>query len=250
MMIILTFHRVTATAQERPEFYTTQAAELEHKLDLLESSGFKPLAPLDLLEPSRAPKSGYLLTFDDGTRDHYEVVYPLLERRKLKGIFFVPTSKIGREGYLTAEQVGEMSRAGQIIGSHSHEHRRLDVLMEEDIRVQLEVAGKVLTDLTGWRPEFFAPPGGYMNRRVSEMALESGARAIRTMKWGYNRSLDLTCIECMPVNRFMTESEFQGVLRFRGMGVKYAAKQFSRKLIPSSSYERARNAYFRMLGRN
>jgi hypothetical protein len=34
------------------------------------------------------------------------------------------------------------------------------------------------------------------------------------------------------------------------MGFKYAAKQFSRKLIPSSSYERARNAYFRMLGRN
>lgn len=249
MIIILTFHRVLAGAQERPEFYTTQAADLEHKLDLLQSSGFKPLAPLDLFA-NGSQTSGYLLTFDDGTRDHYDVVFPLLDRRKLKGIFFVPTAKIGREGYLTAEQISAMSRAGQIMGSHSHEHRRLDVLMEEDIRVQLEVAGGILDELTGRRPEFFAPPGGYMNRLVSELALESGARGIRTMKWGYNRRLDLTRIECVPVNRFMTEKEFQGVLRFRGMGVQYAAKQVSRKLIPSGSYEKARNAYFRMLGRN
>jgi peptidoglycan/xylan/chitin deacetylase (PgdA/CDA1 family) len=250
MILVLTYHRVSALRESEPEFYTTQASQLERWLDLLESNGFHALKPGELIDPGYQPKSGYLLTFDDGTRDHYDVVFPLLERRGIRGIFFVPTAKLGREGYLTADQVRSMWRAGQAIGSHSHEHRRLDRLMEEDIRVQLEVAGTTIAELTGEWPEYFAAPGGFMNRQVHQRALESGARAIRTMKWGYNRNLDLTSIECVPLNRFMKEKEFMGVLRFQGLGMKYVAKQISRRLIPDSAYERARNAYFRTVGRN
>jgi hypothetical protein len=34
------------------------------------------------------------LTFDDGFRDHYETVYPILKRRDLSGIFFPPADPI------------------------------------------------------------------------------------------------------------------------------------------------------------
>lgn len=33
-----------------------------------------------------------LLTFDDGLKDHYDHVYPLIKERGIKGFFFIPTS--------------------------------------------------------------------------------------------------------------------------------------------------------------
>src|SRR2546430_12138899 len=53
-----------------------------------------------------------------------------------------------------------------------HEHRRLDEFGEEDIRVQMEVSRALIGDITGTPPIIFAPPGGYMNRRVQAIAME------------------------------------------------------------------------------
>ena len=104
----------------------------------------------------------------------------------------MPTAKLDRAGYLTSKLVTELSRAGQTIGLHSHEHRRLDWLGEEDIRVQMQLSHRIIEDLTGEPPVFFAPPGGYMNRRIRDIALETGIRVIRTTRWGYNPNPDLT----------------------------------------------------------
>src|SRR5712671_1460307 len=44
--------------------------------------------------------------------------------------------------------------------------------------------------------------------RLRNLASEMGVPAIRTMRWGYNRKLHLTALDCIPVNRFVTEREF------------------------------------------
>lgn len=40
---------------------------------------------------SALPENAFLLTFDDGLADHTEVVFPILEARGLRGVFFVQT---------------------------------------------------------------------------------------------------------------------------------------------------------------
>lgn len=50
----------------------------------------------DLRAGKALPPDNFILTFDDATADHAEVVAPLLARRGWKAAFFVPTSKLNR----------------------------------------------------------------------------------------------------------------------------------------------------------
>jgi peptidoglycan/xylan/chitin deacetylase (PgdA/CDA1 family) len=246
MILVLTYHKVLAGPDPKSGFYTIRAQQLEHHLELLAQSGFHALSPEELAGGKPPPERSYLLSFDDGTADHYEVVLPLLARYGRRAVFFVPTAKLDRPGYLLSTQVAEMSRAGQTIGLHSHEHRRLDWLGEEDIRVQMDISRQIIRDLTGKQPLFFAPVGGYLNQCVRNVALESGVRVIRAMEWGYNHKLDFAALQCIPVNRHFTEDEFRQVLEFRRRSaVLYAAKQITKRVIAPQAYESLRRIVFR-----
>ncbi len=59
------------------------------------------------------------LTFDRGAATDYTTVFPLLKERGLRGTFNVMTSAVEKPGYVTWEQLREMSKAGMEIGSNS-----------------------------------------------------------------------------------------------------------------------------------
>ncbi len=264
---MLTYHKVARAPGAEPEFYTVTPDQLDHQLELLARSDLPALQPEDLLTsrssrprssqsnvplnltvpPERAGWSaptGYLLTFDDATVDHYETVLPTLTRYNRRAIFFTPSSKLNRPGYLTTEQARKISQAGHTLGLHSHEHRRLDWLGEEDIRVQMELSMEALGAIAGERPRMFAPPGGFIDRRVRKIALEHGLEVIRTMRWGYNQRFDPKALECVPVNRFFTDQQFRRTLQFRNRSFLYAAKELAKKVLPTKAYERLRAAVF------
>jgi peptidoglycan/xylan/chitin deacetylase (PgdA/CDA1 family) len=52
---------------------------------------YEPVDPADLIAAVRSgsplPENGFVLTFDDGVRDHWDNVLPVLDRHGLKGIF-------------------------------------------------------------------------------------------------------------------------------------------------------------------
>ena len=69
--------------------------EFVEQLDWLQDN-FEIVSPADFVQNLKdgqpiSTKPSCLLTFDDGTRDHWEVVAPILERRSLTGVFFVLT---------------------------------------------------------------------------------------------------------------------------------------------------------------
>src|SRR3954470_3773109 len=144
MILVLTYHKVLRDTRSDPDLYTTSSDTFARHLDLLAQSGIRPLSPPELLQWQAGDKDrkepAYVLTFDDGTQDHFENVLPLLERQHRHAIFFVPTSKVGRDGYLSTDTLRELSRRGHMIGLHGHEHRRMDELGEEDIRVQMQLS--------------------------------------------------------------------------------------------------------------
>jgi len=249
MILFLTYHKVLRGPEAKPEFYTTWAEQMERQLEMLARTGFHALCPAELLSVKANPLPSYILSFDDGTEDHHKVVLPLLARYNCRAIFFVPTAKLNRAGYLTTQQVSEISRAGHAIGGHSHEHSRLDRFVEEDIRVQMELSRQILGELMGTPPVFFAPPGGFIDARVSAIAFESGVRAIRTMRWGYNRQPNLAALDCIPVNRFFTDEDFGRILKFRkNRTLLYGAKEVTKKLLPAKAYETLRNRVFGFRG--
>ncbi|MCU0783750.1 MAG: polysaccharide deacetylase family protein [Verrucomicrobia bacterium] len=247
MILFLTYHRVCADAkfaQDR-EFYAVSRSTLAQHLRDLIAAGMSPLDLSTLSTSADQTSRRCYLSFDDGTQDHCESVLPLLQEFNLRAVFFVPTAKLDQPGRLTRSQLRELADAGQTIGCHSHEHKRMDTMSAGEIRRQFDTSQKILRQETGAAPWIFAPPGGFINSAVCAAALDSGLRVIRTMRWGFNRQPDLTALETVPLNRHTTDRQFQKILAGRQSRFLYLGKQAAKALVPARAYERLRALAFR-----
>lgn len=250
MIFFFTYHKIRwDDAVGTPEFYSVARSQFVRHLDVLVGAAIPGADAAGLLQPQPPNGPRYVLSFDDATLDHYETAFPLLRERGLRGVFFVPTGKLNRPGHLTNAQVQEMSRAGQTIGLHSHEHKRLDLLDDDEMREQFGRSKRILTGLTGAGSWIFAPPGGFINEHVREVALGFGAQAIRTMRWGFNEKLDLTAMETIPVNRYTDDRIFRKIIEQRQSRFLYFAKETAKTLVPAHAYERLRGLLFRLKGK-
>lgn len=242
-VFILTYHRLPAQSSRDPNFYDVSPADLSAHLDALWARGLAPLDPHEVPDG----KPGYLLTFDDGTRDHFEVVRPILRARGERGVFFIPTAKIGGENRVTLGEVRALADEGHVVGCHSHEHIRLDQLSAEAVREQLTTALTQLREITGRDTHWFAPPGGFSSEAVRQVAAELGLRAVRTMQWGRNETLHLDGLECIPLNRSLTPKQLGNILDGRGLAwlkALYLGKQALKALLPMRAYQSTRAAIF------
>lgn len=158
MIYFFTYHKVReSNGLGGSDFYTISPAQLDCQIEILNARGFKPLKMQDLLQNRTPAQGSYILSFDDGTSDHYDAVFPLLQKHGCQGIFFIPTAKLNKEGYVTNAQIQKLAAAGHMIGFHSHEHRRLDMLSAEEIHRQIALSQTIITDITGTKPVIFPP---------------------------------------------------------------------------------------------
>jgi peptidoglycan/xylan/chitin deacetylase (PgdA/CDA1 family) len=114
-----------------------------------------------------------VLTFDDGFKDNYDVVLPLLERYGFPAVIFVPTDYLGRENFweqhhyniprreiVTAEQLADMHRRGLALGGHTCSHPHLSELPSEAAEREIATGRAVIEELIGEPVRTFAYPFG------------------------------------------------------------------------------------------
>lgn len=108
------------------------------------------------------PLNRYILTFDDGTIDHYEYLEELSKIDTTK-IFFISTNNIGKDGYLTIDHIKEMmTYSGIEFGGHSHDHKNLKNMSLLDsinhIKEDTNDMIKWFNDNLGFTPSKFCYP--------------------------------------------------------------------------------------------
>lgn len=95
-MKAIMYHYVRGETERPPNYYHLDVDDFRRQLDYFEDNfGFVPKEEfLSVVrgnqDVSQLP-TGVVLTFDDGLRDHYDVVFPELQKRGLWGIFYIPT---------------------------------------------------------------------------------------------------------------------------------------------------------------
>ena len=241
MITILTYHDVFSVAPAREaRHYDITAELLRQHLEVLATAAMVSLAPEKLQVPARLGSSSYFLSFDDGAAQHAGVTAPLLEAAGVRGIFFVPTQRLNRAGYLTTEDVKRMHDAGHVFGLHGHQHRRLDHLSESALEEEFSSSRKILREITGQNPWIFAPVGGYHSPRLTEVAKRHGVLAIRTMRWGLNRRPDPYDLETVPLSRDFDGITLLKILKSGHFGSGYGTKEFFKNLLPETLYQRIR----------
>ena len=102
-----------------------------------------------------------LLTIDDGFSSFYENAWPYLKNKKIPFILFISTREIGKNGYMTWDQIREIqnSKIG-IIGNHSHTHDYLVDLTNKKINYDIDQSIKILKKELGYNPNYFSYPFG------------------------------------------------------------------------------------------
>ena len=239
MLLVLTYHRIVKNPGDINGFFDVCAGEIEAHLQAALQIWGRAATPADIQNEKRqgdSSRTGFLVTFDDGTADHYFTAAPLLERHGLHGVFFVNTARLGADGYLTLEQCRELQARGHAIESHAHQHKPLVGLPEDQLRSQLTESRQRLCDNGLGQWNLFAPPGGIYDAAVVQAAKTCGYRSLRTIDWGYNRKLNPFAVESIIINRRLAGRWFRLMALPNAEAAKktaYRVKQTVKNGLPS-----------------
>jgi peptidoglycan/xylan/chitin deacetylase (PgdA/CDA1 family) len=243
---IITYHALAA-AHVPDDVYTVTLSEFEQQLDLMRQSGVPIASALPESWFENTSSSGHQIgiTFDDGLKSDL-LAAALLEKNGLSGIFFISTANIGKAGYLDQADIRQLETMGMHVGSHSHDHVRLNTLSIENARQQMRVSKEQLESILLRPVDALAFPGGGYDRSVISAAFESGFRYLMTTDWGFNRIPENASRAVFKRNNILHGMQDRDFLRLitlqsdRQRHLIFHSKQVVRKILPENVYRKIR----------
>ncbi|WP_316798191.1 polysaccharide deacetylase family protein [Pedobacter frigidisoli] len=171
---ILCYHQVRnwkPTDGKVGKDYIVEIQNFKDQMKMLSDSGYHTILPDQLyayLNTGAAlPSKPIMLTFDDTDEDQFTIVRPTLDKLGYKAVYFIMTVSIGRKGkfvdYMSKEQIKQLSDEGNVIGSHTYDHKNFKKYAGKDWEEQLDKPTKKLEEITGKTMTEFAYPFGLWN---------------------------------------------------------------------------------------
>jgi peptidoglycan/xylan/chitin deacetylase (PgdA/CDA1 family) len=133
------------------------------------------------------PRNSVVITFDDGRGDNYDHAYPVLKKYNFPATIFIITQWVGKNPYLTREQIMEMSENRIDFGSHTRHHRHLPDLSEDELRDEIFNSKKDIEAALNKQINHFCYPSGGFTELSKELIREAGYRSATTTNRGAHR---------------------------------------------------------------
>lgn len=121
-MPVLMYHHMVPEGQDCNAM-TITPGKFRADLDIILAKGYTPVLPGELAEGAPLPEKPILITFDDGYRSNYDLVYPILREYGVKACIsiIVLMPDLPTDNFCTWEQLREMTDSGLVeVGSHSY----------------------------------------------------------------------------------------------------------------------------------
>lgn len=243
-VVVLLFHEIIGNDQKLSNNYQHRFSDFEKQLDYLMQEGYTTILPSEIsrFKACGAGNKIIMLSFDDGTPSHYNVVYPMLRKRHYKGVFFVIAENLGERYGLSESQLVEMSNNGMEIGSHSFSHPFLDELGEKEVFLELNQSKRKLSESIGKDVTSFAPPGGWYNDLVIKIAKNVGYTSFFSCNIGTNDiSQSIYVYNRIEVSGDMSLDEFKRLLtpsQILSDKLKQSMKFFVHRVLGSNNYKK------------
>ena len=110
-----------------------------------------------------------LLTVDDAFLSFYNEAWPFLKENKIPFILFVSTEPVGKNGYMTWDQIKEIEATDfGFIGHHSHTHEYLIDKSNEEFILDIKKANQIFLDRLGYVPTLFSYPFGEYSKFMKD----------------------------------------------------------------------------------
>ena len=154
-----------------------------------------------------------LITIDDGFKSFYEEAWPYLKENNIPFILFVSTDPIGKNGYMTWNQIIEIedSKLG-IIGHHSHTHEYLIDMTNEDFINDIETASKIFKEKLGYVPTIFSYPFGEYSKFMKDYISEKF-----TLAFGQHSGVIDVNKDRFELPRFPINEKYGDLKRFKSV---------------------------------
>ena len=208
---ILMYHGVSDNTWGAAELFV-RPADLEAQIAWLLENGYDLITFEDWAHLEDYDKP-VMLTFDDGYRDNYEELFPILQKYNAKATVFVITGSVDiHDTTLSYMQVREMAQSGLVsIQSHTYTHPHLDQCDEEELHQQMMNSKLMIARMTRYEPFVLCYP--YGDR--SDLSLEVTAEYFR-FGLAMNGGLYTTGDEVYEIPRYYV-SRYTSMAEFRAM---------------------------------
>lgn len=178
---ILMYHSIDYTADKKNKI-TVSPEAFTRQMKFLRDNGYNVI-PLNeavyyIKDKKRPPSKTLAITLDDGYENNYKNAFPAARKYNIPITIFVVTDIVGRKGYLTWEEIKEMSDSGVVdIESHTRSHPWLTGLDGGALKEELEDSKKILEEKLGKKIDYVCYPMGGYNERVKKAAGAAGYKA-------------------------------------------------------------------------
>ena len=135
-------------------------------IEIIEKNKLFFLNPKNLENTFDIPKKQkkILLTIDDAFSSFYLNAWPYLKKNKIPFILFVSTETVGKNGYMTWDEIIELEKEDFVfIGNHSHSHEYFITYEIEKFLNDINKSIKIFKNKIGYNPIFFSYPFGEYN---------------------------------------------------------------------------------------
>lgn len=195
---ILLYHRVTTNPKFKNSRWSVTPTNFESQVKYLQDQGYGFVKMTEsyqkFLSASSTPYHKTLaLTFDDGYRDFYTTVFPLLKKYNISATIFVITKDVGKNGNVTWEMLKEMVGSGLVeVGSHTVSHKYSTKLSKGALVEEFAGSKAIIEEKLGLPIFVLAYPYGAANATVYEAAKQAGyLGAVRVMAGGRPNANDV-----------------------------------------------------------
>jgi len=135
----------------------------KEQMEIIKNSSYTFSNPKNFEENFSSPKKNkeILITIDDAFLSFYLEAWPFLKQNKIPFILFVSTEPVGKNGYMTWEQIKEVgAEEFAVIGHHSHSHGYLIDKDNNFFISDIEKANEKFLKNLGYIPNLFSYPFG------------------------------------------------------------------------------------------
>lgn len=189
---VLTYHRVVSMPAVGLPDLIVDPANFAAELGALASGGYHTVSQAQLFDAlyhgASLPAKPILISVDDGYVDDVRTILPDLERLHMVATFFVITGRMTEPGFLSADQIRELDRAGMDVGDHTAHHVDLRLLTPSELQSETAGSRQVLEHVLGHPVYYFAYPFGAFNDTVIAALRTAGFTMAYTTAGGVTES--------------------------------------------------------------
>ena len=204
----------------------------KNQMEIIKNSDFKFHNPHNFKKKFNDVKLNkeILITIDDAFQSFYLEAWPYLKKNKIPFILFVSTKPVGKNGYMTWEQIKEIEKENFVlIGHHSHSHDYLIDENNDQFIFDIETANKIFLNELGYIPNLFSYPFGEYSKFMKDYISENFEFAFGQHSGVIDLNKDKFELPRFPINE-----KYGDLKRFNSI-INYFPLEY-KKLLPEEKF--------------